>query len=69
MPEHTPGYAAALGAAEHHGAVRDQQQYVQELAGQLADRHPDLLTPQLRIPLLRTQLALLIHHLAPETTT
>lgn len=58
MPEQTPGYSAALAAAEH-------QQYVNQLAGQLAHRHPALLTPQLRIPLLRTQLTLLIHHLAP----
>lgn len=59
MPEHTPGYAAALAAAEH-------QQYVNNLAGQLAHRHPGLLTPQLRIPLLRTQLALYTRLLAPE---
>lgn len=63
MPEHTPGYAAALAAAEHHAAAHDQ--YVQELAGQLTDRHPGLLTPQLRIPLLRAQLALLTHALTP----
>lgn len=59
MPERTPGYAAALGAAEH-------QQYVNDLAGQLTHRHPGLLTPQLRIPLLRTQLALFTRLLAPE---
>ena len=61
MPEHTPGYAASLAAAEH-------EQYVQTLADQLAHRHPALITPQLRIPLLRTQLALLTRLLAPETT-
>lgn len=59
MPERTPGYTAALAAAEH-------QQYVQDLAGQLTRRHPALLTPQLRIPLLRTQLALYTRLLAPE---
>ncbi|MCL8016922.1 hypothetical protein [Streptomyces sp. AS02] len=61
MPEHTPGYVAALGAAEH-------QQYINDLAGQLARRHPALLTPQLRIPLLRTQLALYTRLLATAVT-
>lgn len=59
MPEHTSGYVAAPAATEH-------QQYVNDLAGQLAHRHPGLLTPQLRIPLLRTQLALFTRLLAPE---
>lgn len=67
MAEYTPGYSAALAAAEHHATVRDQH-YVNELAGQLATRHPGLLAPQLRIPLLRTQLALYTRLLAPETT-
>lgn len=59
MPERTPGYAAALAAAEH-------QQYVDNLAGQLAQRHPGLIGPQLRLPLLRTQLALYTLLLNPE---
>lgn len=59
MPETTPGYVAALAAAEH-------QQYVNDLANQLARRHPSLLTPQLRLPLLRTQLALLTRLINPE---
>ncbi|MFD9443469.1 hypothetical protein [Streptomyces sp. NPDC060001] len=58
MAEHTPGYAGALAAAEH-------EQYVQDLADQLAHRHPALITPQLRIPLLRTQLALYTRLLDP----
>lgn len=37
MPEHTPGYAAALGAAEHQG-------YIQQLANQLEQ------ASQFRIP-------------------
>ena len=37
MPEHTPGYAAALAAAEVHGAMqaRHDPAYVQQLAAQL----------------------------------
>lgn len=65
MPEHTPGYAAALAAAEHHTTIQEQQ-YTAALANQLAERHPGLLAPRIRIPLLRTQLALLIHVLNQE---
>ena len=65
MPEHTPGYAAALAAAEHHTTIQDQR-YTTALADQLAERHPSLLAPRLRIPLLRTHLALLIQARTPE---
>lgn len=52
MAEHTPGYDAALAAAEHHG-------YINNLATQLGDRHASLLaTAEDDIALLRARIAI-----------
>ncbi|KPI31396.1 hypothetical protein OV320_2612 [Actinobacteria bacterium OV320] len=60
MPETTPGYSAALGAAEHHATTQNlrDQAYTTQLARQLYQRYPDLLTAETDLAILRARLAI-----------
>jgi hypothetical protein len=59
MPEHTPGYSAALAAAEHHATTQNLRDtaYTTHLADQLYQRYPDLLTAETDLAILRARLA------------